>query len=240
MISLKLKPLNKKNLHVLLARKTHYEPWWFDSPNIGDDHEFSTDFNPPLSYLTAVKCLARKESVDLVTTEKGNSGAMSPAKHPLGEGLSELGIPFRLVGIDEGANSYLLQSIELKQTRYREILENLKLLDEAEKTIENMEKFERISKYGEYLHDRIEEEQQDLDFAIQEKWIAMRILNEARNINKRRVRILHLCSPSHLQGLTTILQNLGVRVTPVTLHDSVSEMRRSIFREHAPIQDYGA
>lgn len=226
MITLDLKPLKKK-LHVVIVRKPYDEPWSLES-SIDDFKGTDSDFiKPSLHCSESLKKVVGREWPDLVTEERGDipeSKAMDVKKLIMDVLARE--IPYRLVDIDEYARIYLAQRLELKSTRCAEIEGTLRILSKIEHSNEDRARVDRLSAYFLDQKRQLEDEEYLIEHAIRERWIAKGILDAANQLEKWKLKILHLSSPRYEEGLTNLLEKLDVKVTHFGLDQAASEARR--------------
>jgi hypothetical protein len=226
MITLNLRPLNKK-LHVVIVRKMYDEPWSLAGSFCEFDATDSDFTKPSLHFSESLKRLVRRECPDLVTEERG----MIPEFKS--NDVSELilaalarKIPYRRVDIDEYARAYLAQRIELKASRCAEIKDVLRMVSEIEDTPENRTRIEKLSAYFHDQQSQLDEEAHVIEHTIRERWIAKGILDEANQLEKWKLKVLHLCSPRYEEGLSKLLESLDVEITHVSLDQAAPETSR--------------
>jgi methylene-tetrahydromethanopterin dehydrogenase len=111
-----------------------------------------------------------------------------------------------------------------------EILDTLKDLSKEEADPDMKEKVDQIAAYAQYLHDELESEIRQIEFGIRESWITMGIMKQAEDVDKKHIKAIHLCSPQHFNGLTSLLKKLDVEVTPVTFKRVLEELPEETFK----------
>jgi methylene-tetrahydromethanopterin dehydrogenase len=111
-----------------------------------------------------------------------------------------------------------------------EILDTLKELSKEKADPDMKEKVDQIAAYAQYLHDELEGEIRQIEFGIRESWIAMGIMKQAEDADKKHIKAIHLCSPQHFDGLTSLLKKLDVEVTPVTFKRVLEELPEETFK----------
>lgn len=226
MKTLELDPLKTKKLHLFLLEHEHDQPWWFTAPILKDETPIPPLLKVPESFIQTVKKLVETEHPDLVTDELYVQGTTSTATNPLKRVLSALGVPYRDVDMDDFARSYLVHSIRLKVNRLGRILKNLQELNEMPDTPDNRFKIDQLTAYRDTMNELIEDELQELEYEVRLNWIAMNILNEADKIDGQILKVIHLCSPNHVESLTETLESLNVEVSHVALQ-SIPELVQS-------------
>jgi methylene-tetrahydromethanopterin dehydrogenase len=232
METLELAPLKGKKLRVFLVKKAYDEPWWVTTPPSTDtDSALPFLHRPSMAYCEMVKELAEKEKPDFATDELG---MRSPKEfldgNPLADVFSSLKISYGAVEMDETARSYLSHGIEDKMEKRNEILDTLKELSKEKADPDMKEKVDQIAAYAQYLHDELEGEIRQIEFGIRESWIAMGIMKQAEDADKKHIKSIHLCSPQHFDGLTSLLKKLDVEVTPVTFKRVLEELPVETFK----------
>jgi methylene-tetrahydromethanopterin dehydrogenase len=214
------------------VKKAYDEPWWVTtSPSTDTDSALPFLHRPSMAYCEMVKELAEKEKPDFASDELG---MRTPKEfldgNPLADVFSSLKVSYGAVEMDETARSYLAHGIEDKMEKRNEILDTLKELSKKEADPEMKEKADQLAAYGQYLHDELEYEIQQIEFGIRESWIAMGIMKKAEGVDKKNIKAIHLCSPQHFEGLTTLLKKLEVDVTPVTFKRVLEELPAETFK----------
>jgi methylene-tetrahydromethanopterin dehydrogenase len=232
MDTLELAPLKGKKLRVFLVKKAYDEPWWVTAtPSTDTESALPFLHRPSMAYCEMVKELAEKEKPDFATDELGMRTAKEfLSGNPLADVFSSLGVTYGAVEMDETARAYLSHGIEEKMGRRNEILDSLKKLSSAEGDSEMKEKLDQLAEYGQYIHDELEDEIRQIEFGIRESWIAMGILKQTEGIDKKHIKAIHLCSPQHFEGLTRLLKEVEVEVTPVTFKRVLEDLPEESFR----------
>jgi methylene-tetrahydromethanopterin dehydrogenase len=222
--TLELAPLNGKKLHLLLVKKAYNEPWSVtSSPKNESEPRIGVLRRPSMAFCKMVRLLAEREKPDFATDELGMRSAKEfVEKNPLVESFASLRVPFRAVEMDEFARSYLASSIEQKMDKRNEIIDAIQALSKKKTGSKANNQIEQLTAYGQYIQDQFEDELRDIEFGIRESWIAMGILQEADNIEKKKINGIHLCSPQHFEGLMSLLEMVDVDVTPVTFKSEVT------------------
>ncbi len=223
MKTLELNSLKTKKLHLLLLEDTYDEPWWVIAPILKHETADPTLLEIPESFIEIVETLVETEHPDLITDEVYAHGSTSIDTNPLKHILSELGVPYRDVDMDDFASSYLAHSIHIKVNRRDELQKNLQALHEMPDTPGNRNRIERLTAYRDTMTELIENELHELESEVRINWIAMNILDEATKIEKQHLKVIHLCSPHHVGSLTRIMQSLNVKVSHVVLQ-SIPEL----------------
>jgi methylene-tetrahydromethanopterin dehydrogenase len=222
--TLELEPLNEKKLHLLLVKKAYNEPWSVTSfPNTKSEHRTGVLQRPSMAFSNMIRLLAEREKPDFVTDELGMRSANEFAENnPLVETLTNLKVPFRAVEMDEFARSYLASSLEKKMDKRNEIIDAIQELSKKKAGSKDDYRIDQLTAYGQYIQDQFEDELRDIEFEVRESWIAMGILKEADNIEKRKINGIHLCSPQHFDGLMNLLKMVDVDVTPITFKSELT------------------
>jgi methylene-tetrahydromethanopterin dehydrogenase len=130
-------------------------------------------------------------------------------------------IPFFPVEIDENAKNYLGTALDTKIELRDGVIKALGMLSKHNAKNESMEK-EYLIAYGQGLQSEIEEKESELNFSIRESWMAMGIVNHAREIEgKEEITCLFICSPNHVTGIKQLLEQLNVKVEIAKLSKKV-------------------
>jgi methylene-tetrahydromethanopterin dehydrogenase len=222
--TLELAPLNEKKLHLLLVKKVYNEPWYVTSSlKSKSEPRIGVLQRPSMAFCKMIELLVEREKPDFATDELGmRSTREFKEKNPLVETFDSLKVPFRAVEMDEFARSYLANSLEQKMDKRNEIIDAIQALSKKKTGSKADEQIEQLTAYGQYIQDQFEDELQDIEFGVRESWIAMGILKEADNIEKKKITGIHLCSPQHFEGLMRLLEMVDVDVTPVTFKREVT------------------
>ena len=224
MKTLELAPLNEKKLHLLLVKKVYDEPWYVTS-SLKNKSESGTGVlrRPSMAFCKMIELLVEREKPDFATDELGMRSAKEfKEKNPLVETFASLKVPFRAVEMDEFARTYLANSLEQKMDKRNEIIDAIKTLSKKKTGSSADDQIEQLTAYGQYIQDQFEDELQDIEFGVRESWIAMGILKEADNLEKKEISGIHLCSPQHFEGLMRLLEMVDVDVTPITFKSEVT------------------
>jgi methylene-tetrahydromethanopterin dehydrogenase len=115
-------------------------------------------------------------------------------------------IPYFSVEIDENAKGYLTTSLD-KKVELRD--GTIKAINAAR---DGSTEKDYLIAYGQGLQAEIEEKEAEINFSIRESWMAMGIMNFAREISKDELTCLFICSPSHVAGVKQLLEQLNVKV----------------------------
>ena len=224
MKTLELAPLNEKKLHLLLVKKVYNEPWSVTS-SAKKKSESRTGVlqRPSMAFCKMIELLVEREKPDFATDELGRRSTREfKEENSLAETFASFKVPFKAVEMDEFARSYLANSLEQKMDKRNEIIDAIQALSKKKTESEGDNLIEELTAYGQYIQDQFEDELQDIEFGVRESWIAMGILEEADNIDKKEINGLHLCSPQHFEGLMKLLEMIDVDVTPVTFKSEVT------------------
>ena len=232
MKTLELAPLKGKKLKVLLVKKAYDEPWWITSPPLTDaDHKLSFLHRPSMAYCEMVKSLAEKENPDFATDELGvRTKKEFDTSNPLADVFSKMDVPYIGVEMDETAKSYLASGIEKKVEDRNELFDALKEMSTKENDPEMKNKIEQLTAYAQYVHEEVEDEIRQIEYNVRESWIAMGILNQTEEIDKKHIKAIHLCSPQHFDTLAGLLRDVDVEVTPISFKTELRELPNDTFR----------
>ena len=218
METLELKPLAKKRLNVLIVEKEYNEPFQLTKSTIASNPLFK----PSIGFYKFLETVVSKVQVDFATEELG----MRSQKEFFEDNVSaevfrKNNIPFFPVEIDENAKNYLGTSLDTKIELRDGVVKALGMLSKHNAKNESMEK-EYLIAYGQGLQSEIEEKESELNFSIRESWMAMGIVNHAREIEgKEEITCLFICSPNHVAGIKQLIEQLNVKVEIAKLSKKV-------------------
>ena len=219
METLELKPLAKKNLNVLIVEKEYNEPFQLTEPSA---NPLSSLFKPSIGFYKFLETIVSKVRFDYATEELGMRSQKDFAENNVSADVFlKANIPFFAVDIDENAKNYLAMTLDKKVDLRNGVLKTIEALSKKTVKDESMEK-EYLIAYGQGLQAEIEEQEKEVNFSIRESWISMGILNHARDIEgKDEITCLHICSPSHVEGVKQLLESMNARVEVAKLSKKV-------------------
>jgi len=229
MKSLELKPLEKKNLNVLIMEKEYNEPFWLTESAAKNKGALNSLFRPSIGFYKFLENVIAKVSLDYATEELGmRSQKEFFEDNILAEIFRKNNIAFYPVDIDGNAKTYLQTALDQKVEIRDGVLKNLNNLP-AQKTEANTMEREYLIAYGQSVQFEIEEQEREISFPVRESWMAMSILDVAREIKgKEEIVCLHICSPEHSQGIKQLLESMNVKV-------EVAKLSKKIVSTHAEV-----
>ncbi|MGA2681601.1 MAG: NAD(P)-dependent methylenetetrahydromethanopterin dehydrogenase [Candidatus Bathyarchaeia archaeon] len=218
METLELKPLEKKKLNVLLLEKEYNEQFWVNEPP-ANSNSLQALLKPSIGFYKFLENLVSKVNVDFVTDELGNRSKEDFEESITTDIFRKSNLPYFGVDIDAAAKEYIGDVIGNKLKSRNDLLKALESMPKQKD--ESMEK-EYLIALGQSLQFEIEEHQKEVNFSIRESWIAMGILNHAREIKgKEDITCLHICSPEHMTGIKQILESMNAKVETAKLSKKV-------------------
>ena len=219
METLELKPLAKKKLNVLIVEKEYNEPFQLTGQT---NNPLNPLFKPSIGFYKFLETVVAKVHVDYATEELGLRTQKEFYENNVSaEAFRKSNIPFFPVDIDENAKSYLATTLDKKVEIRNGVLKTLDTLSKQGSRDDSMEK-EYLIAYGQGLQSEIEEQEAEVTFSIRESWMAMGIMNHAREIEgKEEITCLHICSPNHVDGIKKLLDSLNVKVEVAKLSKKV-------------------
>jgi len=218
METLELRPIEKKKLNVLLLEKEYNEPFWVSEPPANAD-QLKSLLKPSIGFYKFLENLLSKVTIDFVTDELGNHSEEDFEGSITTDILRKSNIPYFATDIDPTARDYIGNVISNKINSRNDLL---KALDNMPKQKDGSMEKEYMIALGQSLQFEIEEHQKEVNFSIRESWIAMGILNHAREIKgKEDITSLHICSPEHLAGIKQILESMNAKVETAKLSKKV-------------------
>ncbi len=219
METLELKPLSKKRLDILIIEKEYNEPFQLTEPT---PNPLNLLLKPSIGFYKFLEAVVAKVHVDFVTEELGMRSQKDFYENNVSaEVFRKSNIPFFPVDIDENAKNYLTIAFGKKVELRNGVLKTLDTLSKQGTPDASMEK-EYLIAYGQGLQSEIEEQETEVSFSIRESWMAMGILNHAKEIEgKEEVTSLHICSPNHVAGIKQLLESLNVKVEVAKLSKKV-------------------
>jgi len=219
METLELKPLAKKKLNVLIVEKEYNEPFQLTETTA---NPLNPLFKPSIGFYKFLETVIAKVNVDYATEELGmRSQKEFYEANVSAEVFRKANVPFFPVDIDENAKNYLAISLDKRLELRNGVLKALDALSKQGAKDESMEK-EYLIAYGQGLQSEIEEKEAEVNFSVRESWMAMGIMNHAREIEgKEEITCLHICSPNHVAGIKQLLEPLNAKVEVAKLSKKV-------------------
>lgn len=223
MKSLEIAPLKDKALTVLIIEKEYNEPFWLiEPPSTLPSKTLSSLFRPSIAFTKFLEKLVQRVHPDFATEELG---IRSPKEFHEGNVLAKLfqkkKIPFHPVDIDENARGYLAANMNEKKMLRDRVLQALARLSKDENKESSTDE-QYLVAYGQCLQHELEELQQETCFPVRESWIAMGIMERAKELNEKEdITCLHICSPEHVNGVRKILESVDVKVDTLRLSKEV-------------------
>lgn len=213
MKTLEVTPLEGKRLKVIIIEKEYNEPLDFEEARNEEDKRFLPILKPSIAFFRFLEQLINEVNPDFATEELGNRSINDFTENNDIAGIFyKKKIPLFAVDIDENAKSYLLSNINEKEELLNIMLKHLK-----EPQTEGSYEREYLTAYAQCLRQEIEEIKNEIKFSIRESWIAMGILDKAREINKENMVCIHISSPEHVDGVKKILESVDVEVETIQL-----------------------
>lgn len=218
METLELKPLSKKKLNVLVIEKEYNEPFQLAEPTTAPNPLFK----PSIGFYKFLETIVTKVNIDYAVEELGmRSTKEFYEKNVSTEVFKKANIPYFPVDIDENAKSYLATALDKKVDARNKVIKTLDTLSKQNAKDESMDK-EYLIAYGQGLQAEIEEQETQVNYSIRESWMAMGIMNHAREIEgKDEITCLFICSPNHVNGVKQLLEQLNVKVEVAKLSKKV-------------------
>jgi len=218
METLELKPLEKKKLNVLLLEKEYNEPFWVNEAPT-NLNEIKSLLRPSIGFYKFLENLLSKVNVDFATDELGMRSQIDFQRDMIADVFHKSNVPYFPVDIDATAKSYLEDAIAKKIKSRDDLVKSIdKLANQKDSTMEG----EYMIALGQSLQSEIAEHQNEVNYAIRESWMAMGILNHAREIKgKEDMTSLHICSPEHISGIKQLLESMNVKVETTKLSKKV-------------------
>lgn len=227
----KISPLEGKKLRVIIVEKEYSEPFWVAEPPRDElKNLMPSAFKPSIAFCTFIKKLVDEVKPDFATEELGNRTLKEfTEKNPLYQAFKEKNIQLFPVDIEEREKESLVSLVSEKMRLRDEIVKFLKEIS-ARKEERSLEE-EFLSTYLQHLQQEINETEREIKFSIREKWIATKILENARKIDKGEIVCVHISSPEHISGIKKSLEAVGVEVDVIRLEKKV------VFTEKVPSGD---
>ncbi|NWG10227.1 hypothetical protein HXY33_00500 [Candidatus Bathyarchaeota archaeon] len=228
---LEITPLKDKKLNVLIVEKEYNEPFWITEPSSSNSRALNSLCRASIGFHKFLENMISKINPDFATEELGmRSQKEFYEDNVLAQVFRKDKIPFVPVDIDDNAKAYLATSLDKKKELRDEVLKSLDNLSQQKDSMER----EYLVAYGQCLQLELEEEEREADFSVRESWIAMGILDKAREIDTKKEEItgLHICSPEHIEGIKQLLESLNVKVEVVKLSKKIVTTHTETPRAH--------
>ena len=225
MESLELKQLKDKKLTVLLVEKEYNEPFGLIEPTNKPHNELSSLQRPSIAFTSFLEKLIKKVKPNFATDELGmRSTEEFNDNNDLLPVFSKNNISLFPADIEENAKSYITQQLEEKKQLRDQIIKALNdRFTKKEKQSESRIEEEYMIAYGQYLQSELEKQENEVNFSVRERWIVMKILETARNINSNKeLMSIHISSPEHSKGIAKLLEKLNVTVETITVSKEVN------------------
>ena len=210
---LEVKPLENKNLTVMIQEKEYNEPFQlFEKSSSATPNALQALLKPSIGFYKFVENLVAKVNIDFVTEELGNRSQKEFFEdNILANVFQKSSIPFFPVDIDRDAKTYLESAFDQKIALRDKIINNIENLSKQKNS--DFTERDYLVGYGQSLQSEIEEQENEVNFSIRESWIVMGIMERAREIkNKNEITCLHICSPEHVTGIKQLLESVNVNV----------------------------
>jgi methylene-tetrahydromethanopterin dehydrogenase len=223
--TLKLKPLKDKKLTVLIVEKEYNEPFWLIDPVNKSSNELNPLQKPSIALTSFLDKLIKKVQPDFATEELGmRSLEEFNDKNDLSPLFKKNEIAFYPADLDENARSYIAQQLDDKKQQRDQIIKALnKHHTKESKRNESSTEEEYMIAYGQYLQSELEKQEKETSFPVRENWIVMKILDTARNIkSNKEILSVHISSPEHVKGVTTLLEKSNVTVETISISKEVT------------------
>lgn len=220
----RLEPLTGKKLNVIIVEKEYEEPWWLLERGVKElKPQRSPIKKPSLAFCEFLKKMVSEYSPDFATEELGmRSRDKFYKENPVAKVFEESKVPFYPVDMDEKAKSYLASTLQERENFKNSLIEEISKLHSQKVNAETQKKIDYLTAYAQYLDEEIEEKEREISFDVREKWIVKGILDYANSITKDTVTCIHISSPSHVEGLTSLLKTLNAwNVTPLKVEKKV-------------------
>jgi methylene-tetrahydromethanopterin dehydrogenase len=231
---LEVKPLEKKTLNVLIMEKEYNEPFRMTEPSSpAISNALQPLFKPSIGFYKFLENVIAKVKLAFATEELGMRSQKDFFEdNILAEIFRKSNIPFFPVDIDENAKTYLETDLNKKIELRNKVIKALDNLSRQKAKDDSMEK-EYLIAYGQSLQFEIEEQEREVNFPIRESWIAMDILEHAREIDaKAEITCLHICSPEHVAGIKQLLETLNANVEIAKLSKKVISAKAEVPSSH--------
>ena len=231
---LEVKPLEKKTLTVLIMEKEYNEPFDIATPlPFTNSNPLSALHRPSIGFYKFLENVIAKVKLDFVTEELGMRSQKDFFEDNILAGIfRKSNVPFFSVDIDENAKTYLETDLNKKIELRDKVIKALDNLFRQKAKDDSMEK-EYLIAYGQSLQFEIEEQEHEVNFPIRESWIAMDILEHARETSaKAEVKCLHICSPEHVAGIKQLLETLNANVEIAKLSKKVISAKAEVPSSH--------
>ena len=219
---LEIKPLEKKNLNVLILEKEYNEPFSLTESAISQPHKLRFLFKPSIGFYKFLENVIAKVNLDFATEELGMRSEKDFFEDNIvAEVFRKSNIPFFPVDIDRNAETYLKSIVDKKIELRDGVLTALDNLSKQKNKDGSLEK-EYLIAYGQSLQFEIEEQEREASFPIRESWIVMGILDHAREFDEREeINCLHISSPEHVAGIKQLLESQKANVEIAKLSKQV-------------------
>ena len=221
MKTLEVKPLEKKELNVLIMEKEYNEPFNTETASSTNSNPLKALHKPSIGFYKFLENVVGKVNLDFATEERGMRSKKDFFEdNILAEIFRKSNIPFYSVDIDENAITYMKTAIDKKTEQRDQVLKALENLSKQKK--QDTTERDYLIAYGQSIQLEIEEQEHEVKFPIRESWIVMDILDQAREISgKNEITCLHICSPEHTQGIKELLESLDAKVETAKLSKKV-------------------
>jgi len=220
---LELKPLKDKYLKLVMVESEFPIDWWFEVPKeVKDDLVWNLHLISK-EYLQLIESLIEKYKPDFAVEERPNSWDNGLNQNdPLEALFSKHNIPFKLADISENAESYLSSALD----EHRSMIQNLEnrireIIKKRGNVPEEDELFQQLVLWKEYMQKDYDTQEDEVRYKVREAWMMMNVLNQAREINEKKLKGLFICDLRHFNGIEKLSKDLGIESEQVKIKRTI-------------------
>jgi len=220
---LELKPLKDKYLKLVMVESEFPIDWWFEVPKeVKDDLVWNLHLISK-EYLQLIESLIEKYKPDFAIEERPNSWDNGLNQNdPLEALFSKHNIPFKRADISENAESYLSSALD----EHRSMIQNLEnrireIIKKRGNVPEEDELFQQLVLWKEYMQKDYDTQEDEVRYKVREAWMMMNVLNQAREINEKKLKGLFICDLRHFNGIEKLSKDLGIESEQVKIKRTI-------------------
>lgn len=220
---LELKPLKEKYLKLVMVESEFPIDWWFEVPKeVKDDLVWNLHLISK-EYLQLIESLIEKYKPDFAIEERPNSWDNGLNQNdPLQALFSKHYIPFKHADISENAELYLSSALD----EHRSMIQNLEnrireIIKKRGNVPEEDELFQQLVLWKEYMQKDYDTQEDEVRYKVREAWMMMNVLNQAREINEKKLKGLFICDLRHFNGIEKLSKDLGIESEQVKIKRTI-------------------
>lgn len=225
---LELKPLKNKTLKLILVESEFPIKWWLEAPS-EEEIIAANLFMVSREYIQFVDDLIKKYKPNFVVEDKGMKS--SERLHYEDEFVNifrKYEIPYRMVDIPENALNYISSGLNGNKALIEKFTSEINHLKEKGGVHPNNLLFQQLVTWREFLQDEYLKQEDEIRYKIRESWMMMGILELAKKIERKHLKVLFISDKSHFEGISTLADDLGIDIEKINIKKVAKDFRNDI------------